>query len=82
MEILPWNSEGPFSCDTETKSKIEATYKKKDFELCNSPRTTFYGNSDDEAIMICEDELSCQVSFACMTEEQFEQIQKVLSIRS
>ena len=82
MEILPWNSEGPFSCDPEMKSKIEAVYKKKDFGLRNSPKTTFYGNSDDEAIMICEDGRSCQVSFACTTEDQFEQIKKVLSIRS
>lgn len=81
MEILPWNSEGPFSCDAEMKSKIKAAYKKKDFGLRQSPKITFYGNDDDEAIMICESEDSCQVSFACMTEHQFEQIKKVLTIK-
>lgn len=82
MFSLPWNSEGPFSCDAERKSRIEAAYKKKDFGLRQSPIITFYGNDDDEAIMICEDGHCCQVSFACMNEHQFEQIKKVLSIKS
>lgn len=81
MVSLPWNSEGPFSCDVGRKSRIEAVYKKKDFGLRQSPIISFYGNDDDEAIMICEGEHSCQISFACMTEHQFEQIKKVLSIK-
>ena len=81
MESLPWNSEGPFSCDAQRKSRVEAAYKKKEFGLSESPQTTFYGNDDDEAIMICEDEDSCQVSFACATEYQFEQIKRILAIK-
>ncbi|MEY8387312.1 hypothetical protein AALC17_08430 [Oscillospiraceae bacterium 38-13] len=81
MVSLPWNSEGPFVCNAGSKSRIEATYEKKDFGLLHAPEISFYGNDEDEAIMLCDDGGSCQVSFACTTERQFEEIKRVLAIK-
>lgn len=77
---LPFNSEGPFVCDEARKARLEQHYAKKDFSLSHSPRVTFYGNADDEVIMLCEDD-DCQVSFGCTTREQLEKIQEVLQIK-
>jgi len=77
---LPLNSEGPFTCDSARKARLENHYKRRDFSLLQSSLTTFYGNDDDEVIMLWEDDDSCQVSFACTTEKQFNTIIEILSI--
>lgn len=79
---LPLNSEGPFICDSARKAELESHYRKKDFSLLQSPLTIFYGNADDEVIMLCEAGDLWQVSFACMSEEQFNKIKEILFIDS
>lgn len=78
---LPFNSEGPFTCDDARKAQLEQHYAKKDFSLLQSSPAAFYGNDDDEAIMLCQDDDLFQVSFGCATEEQFEKIKEILQIK-
>lgn len=80
LNVLPYNSEGVIDCDLDTKKRIESHYKKKAFYLLNTPYTTFYGNDVDEVIAIYENEDVRQVSFACTTERQYEEIEKLIFI--
>lgn len=75
---LPINSEGDFKCDAERKGRIESQYQKKPFGFLATPLTMFYGNDPDEVIRICVGERSMQISYACTTNEQFDNIQKVI----